>query len=573
MNLDLLKSLEEALKKGEDSPFYVGVVLLNRTQDLILLGKRTEDGQWTGPGGGARVGENPRDAACREVFEETGIQISPSQLVDLPSMMARNNKAVHCYMVTDFSMAEPTPANDPDNEVKKWVWHSIEEKLPEPMTEGRKTSIVNAKLKLRGLLKSIVSNENIPGVDLNTAEYSMDAMAARGSAKLKMMEQMIENLNLGKFGSEPGSFNLGNQNQIHLSKVDEGTFSGWVKNADSEVVLKLEKMPIPSILQALEAKQLIDDSFAPTADLSADVEQIVEQHEKEWEGQEGTPAEQQADAAAFEQIEDLVRKEEPMEQLGSLLSALNGPREVHIHLHKAVNELEDALIKADDRPKDKGGFPIGTVRMHADGEKYRKISAGHWMRVVDPKQGEGSDKKAKEGEKASPVTNPTAPADKAGKAMKISKDELEISLTQGKFGMISSGRNPNSPKDKHMNSEELSKRHENLKKDLEYAGLHYVEMEGNYGEKEPSLLVLNGDKQRLQELGKKYNQDSVIYGNKGTQQMIYTTGENEGKAHYGEGFKETPDAKEYYSEIPLKGGKKMKFSLNFDFNSMKDAKD
>lgn len=49
--------------------------------DKILLVQEAHDGSWTLPGGWADVGESPRTAIEREVFEEAGLKVSATHLV------------------------------------------------------------------------------------------------------------------------------------------------------------------------------------------------------------------------------------------------------------------------------------------------------------------------------------------------------------------------------------------------------------------------------------------------------------------------------------------------------------
>jgi 8-oxo-dGTP pyrophosphatase MutT (NUDIX family) len=57
------------------------VLLVDASQRLLLIHERLEHGgtHWLTPGGGVEPGEQPREAARRETFEETGIEI------DVPS--------------------------------------------------------------------------------------------------------------------------------------------------------------------------------------------------------------------------------------------------------------------------------------------------------------------------------------------------------------------------------------------------------------------------------------------------------------------------------------------------------
>lgn len=149
-----IEELTNFLRKGDESSFYVGLVVMNKFGQ-ILLGKRIEDGIWTGPGGGSDPGENPMETAKREAFEEAGLDLNNCIIKELPTLEAGNKKPVFCYLVH-------TPGThtlvelDPDNEVKKWDWYWPTE-IPKDAKkdENRYKNILNAIMKFKGIKKSL----------------------------------------------------------------------------------------------------------------------------------------------------------------------------------------------------------------------------------------------------------------------------------------------------------------------------------------------------------------------------------------------------------------------------------
>ncbi|WP_250451901.1 NUDIX hydrolase [Caballeronia sp. ATUFL_M2_KS44] len=78
-----------------------GVVMLNAQGDVLLC-HATETTHWDVPKGQADPGEHPRDAALRELVEETGIVLSPERLEhlkDLGRFVYRRDKDLHLFAV------------------------------------------------------------------------------------------------------------------------------------------------------------------------------------------------------------------------------------------------------------------------------------------------------------------------------------------------------------------------------------------------------------------------------------------------------------------------------------------
>ena len=160
-----------------------------------------------------------------------------------------------------------------------------------------------------------------------------------------------------------------------------------------------------------------------------------------------------------------------------------------------------------------------------------------------------------------------------GKEVSVTKKEVNMLLTKGVVGMVSAGVNPADENDMKLTSSQVKQRHESLKKDLIAKGLKFREVLGKYGEEEDSFMVFVTDIKRkeLTDLGTKYNQDSIVFSDHDKNEMIFTTGENKGKRHKGNGFemlsKSTDD---FFTEIDTDKGK-VKFSLNFNFDEIVKA--
>jgi 8-oxo-dGTP pyrophosphatase MutT (NUDIX family) len=93
-----------------------GVGIVVRWKGQILLCKRTDNGLWGLPGGGIEEGEEPLDAAVRELREETGLSLDREAFVYIGVSISEPNPAkadskVGCgvdYLVDLDWLIEPT---------------------------------------------------------------------------------------------------------------------------------------------------------------------------------------------------------------------------------------------------------------------------------------------------------------------------------------------------------------------------------------------------------------------------------------------------------------------------------
>lgn len=100
----------------------VGVVVWKDGKVLLIRrGKSPMRGRWSLPGGRQELGETVREAAVREVREETGLEIRLGELLDVVDTMRRDeNGAVTLqYTLVDFdaewAAGEPAAASDAEH--------------------------------------------------------------------------------------------------------------------------------------------------------------------------------------------------------------------------------------------------------------------------------------------------------------------------------------------------------------------------------------------------------------------------------------------------------------------------
>lgn len=82
----IAERMYEKKTAGPDTQVRVGVaVVIRDKQGRVLLEKRSDCGMWGLPGGAIEPGESVREAALREVKEETGLEVEIIRLVGIYS--------------------------------------------------------------------------------------------------------------------------------------------------------------------------------------------------------------------------------------------------------------------------------------------------------------------------------------------------------------------------------------------------------------------------------------------------------------------------------------------------------
>ena len=102
-----------------------GVAVVVTHQQRVLFGKRAAKStgvEWQLPGGWIEPGESPRQAARREVLEETGLQILEPRFIGVTSnVFSAHNHSISLFFEAECADSEPLAIGETDK-CKAWQW-------------------------------------------------------------------------------------------------------------------------------------------------------------------------------------------------------------------------------------------------------------------------------------------------------------------------------------------------------------------------------------------------------------------------------------------------------------------
>lgn len=140
----------------EDKKIGTGIGIMMLRNNQVLLGQRHTDpakadselqgeGTWTMPGGKLHYGESFEEGAKREIFEETGINISVD---DLRVITVSNDIGENAHFVTIGLFLENDSLDNPQvmepDEITQWGWFDLDN-LPSPLFFPSKKILDNYK--------------------------------------------------------------------------------------------------------------------------------------------------------------------------------------------------------------------------------------------------------------------------------------------------------------------------------------------------------------------------------------------------------------------------------------------
>lgn len=135
----------------------VGGLVFNRKGQVLLVARRNPPraGEWHIPGGRLEPGETLRECCQREIWEETGIQASPGNIVAIAD---RKVDGFH-YVIIDFlamlSDSEDSELPRPGSDALDAGWFDPEDMDELPLVEGLREVIRAGKQLQRGANKGL----------------------------------------------------------------------------------------------------------------------------------------------------------------------------------------------------------------------------------------------------------------------------------------------------------------------------------------------------------------------------------------------------------------------------------
>ncbi len=125
----------------------VFAIIFDDQERILCVRMNYASKNWTTPGGKVEPGESPITALKREVFEETGYQVKPKQLIGVYAKLY-NDDLVLCFEAQVLSR-EPW---EPNHEISEMRYFARDE-LPAEMSYVVRTRIKDAFNQEKGIVR------------------------------------------------------------------------------------------------------------------------------------------------------------------------------------------------------------------------------------------------------------------------------------------------------------------------------------------------------------------------------------------------------------------------------------
>jgi len=133
----------------------VGAILFRRDRILMAQrGKEPKKGWWSLPGGALEIGESLREGVCREVREETGLEVEPIGVLEIFERIMRDAAGVpeYHYVLIDYVCRVKGGELFPGDDVCAVEWVRQRDLAGLQITEGT-LAVIEKAFRERGKYK------------------------------------------------------------------------------------------------------------------------------------------------------------------------------------------------------------------------------------------------------------------------------------------------------------------------------------------------------------------------------------------------------------------------------------
>jgi 8-oxo-dGTP diphosphatase len=103
----------------------IGAIILEHDRILMVQrGKEPLKDWWSLPGGALETGESLKDATCREVLEETGLEVEPLEIFEIFERIMRDDRGVpeYHFVLIDYLCRVTGGALQAGDDVSRVEW-------------------------------------------------------------------------------------------------------------------------------------------------------------------------------------------------------------------------------------------------------------------------------------------------------------------------------------------------------------------------------------------------------------------------------------------------------------------